>query len=86
MQCFVETIYLNASKFYNGALPAIDDGNYFVIIQHENNPELELKKTHYLQSISKDNIISFSYQKTILSDAMYGAFSQKFRIVTIIIK
>lgn len=30
LQSFVESIYINSSKFYNQALPAIEKGEYYV--------------------------------------------------------
>lgn len=86
LQSFVESIYINASKFYNQALPAIETGEYYVVIEHDNGIGNKRIMTKELKGISIDKVDEFTYKKSYVYDAINGTFGKVFGIVILKLK
>lgn len=83
LQSFVESIYINSSKFYNQALPTIKKGEYYVLIAYNDGSESKRIKTKDLKDISVDKIEEFAYKKSPAYTALYGSFAGMFGMVSL---
>lgn len=86
LQSFVESIYINSSKFYNQALPAIEKGEYYVLIDFGDGTKGKRTMTKELKDISIDKIEEFTYKKSDVYGALYGTFGRMFGIVILKLK
>jgi|SRR5690606_10053162 len=86
LQSFVESIYINSSKFYNQALPAIEKGEYLVLINHGGDLGSKQIKTKDLKNISIDKIEELAFKKSDMYTALYGSFAGTFGVVILKLK
>jgi len=88
LQSFVESIYINSSKVFNKALPAVKKGDYLVLIDSGSNGSIENKllKTSDLKNIPLDKIEELTYKKSDMYGALYGTNAQLFGIILIKLK
>lgn len=86
LQSFVESIYTNSSKFYNQALPAIEKGEYYVLIDRGDGTESKRIMTKELKDISVDKIEEFTYKKSDIYGALHGTYGKMFGIVILKLK
>ncbi|WP_413512475.1 hypothetical protein [Myroides odoratus] len=86
LQEYIESIYLNSTKFFNyGALPLVKKGEFSVILIDSNSSKI-LKKSSDFKGIAVDKIESFEYKKTPSEDFINGTFATSFGIISIKIK
>jgi hypothetical protein len=86
LQSFVESVYVNSSKFYNQALPAIKKGEYYVLIDYSDGLESKRVTTKELKDISVDKIEEFTYKKSYIYGALHGTYGKMFGIVVLKLK
>lgn len=86
LQSFVESIYINSSKFYNQALPAIEKGEYYVLIDRADGTKGKRIMTKELKDISIDKIEEFTYKKSDVYGALHGTFGKMFGMVILKLK
>lgn len=87
LQSFVESLYINSSKLFNQALPAVKKGDYFVLIDSgDSTMGNKPLKSSELKSISMDKIEELTYKKSDLYGTLYGNYAQLFGIILIKLK
>ena len=86
LQSFVESIYINSSKFYNQALPAIEKGEYYVLIDFADGTKGKRIMTKELKDISIDKIEEFAYKKSDVYGSLHGTFGKMFGMVILKLK
>ena len=86
LQSFVESIYINSSKFYNQALPTIEKGEYYVLIDRADGTKGKRIMTKELKDISIDKIEEFTYKKSDVYGALHGTFGRMFGMVILKLK
>ncbi|MFH6991780.1 hypothetical protein [Flavobacterium sp. FlaQc-48] len=86
LQSFVESIYINSSKLYNQALPAIKKGDYFVALDAGDGTEFKRVMTSELKNIPLDKIDDLSYHKSVMYGALFGTYAEYFGIIVIKLK
>lgn len=86
LQSLVESIYIKSSKFFNQALPAVEKGDYYVLIDSGDGIENKQITTKELEGISPDQIEELTYKKSDVYAALYGTYGEMFGIVIIKLK
>ena len=86
LQSFVESIYINSSKFHYQALPNIEQGEYLVLINQDDGLGGKPARSKDLKNISKNEIKALTYEKSPKYSALYGTFAGTFGLVTINLK
>ena len=86
LQDYIESFYINSSKYYNSALPAINKGEYWIRIKRNDEEEMKISQTKNLDSINRKDISEIKYEKNKYVEALYGTFAMEFGIVTIVLK
>lgn len=86
LQNFVESIYINSSKFYNQALPAIKKGEYYVLVDRGDGTESKRIMTKELKDIPVDKIEEFTFKKSDIYGALHGTFGKMFGVVMLKLK
>lgn len=86
LQSFVESVYINSSKFYNKALPTIKKGDYYVLIDYGDGTENKRVLTKELKDISTDKIEEFTYKKSDIYGALHGTYGKMLGIVILKLK
>mgnify|MGYP000882027394 CR=1 FL=1 len=86
LQNFVESFYINSSKFYNQALPAVEKGEYYVLIDRGDGAQSKRIMTKELKDISVDKIEEITYKKSDIYGALHGTFGKMFGIVILKLK
>ncbi|MBB2950919.1 MULTISPECIES: hypothetical protein [Sphingobacterium] len=85
LQAFVENIYLNSSIFHYGVKPALEKGDFSVLIMTSAS-DTKLMKSRELARIKKEDISEISFKKSKSYDALYGEFASTFGMVIITLK
>lgn len=86
LQQYIESIYINSSKFYNQSLPYIKTGEYRVLLDRGKDLEKLFIKTKELQGVSMNKVDALTFNKSVLYEALYGTYASVLGIVTIKLK
>jgi len=86
LQDYIESIYINSSKFYNrGGLAVVEKGDFTVILI-DNEGKHQPKKSSDFKNIDLDLIQELKFEKSPQTNALFGSNGALFGMVFVKLK